>query len=66
MCSPVSADVRCSAGSTSTSGWSSRTAPRSTSRSAVVAVTILVTEATANRVDAVTGTPCPRCATPPA
>ena len=40
--------------------------PRWTKRSGVVAVTILVADSTANRVDSVTGTPCPRCAMPPA
>ena len=49
MCAGVNAAGCCSAGKTSTSGWSSRARPRSTSRSAVTAVAILVIDATANR-----------------
>ena len=66
MCSRVIATGCWSAGSTSTSGWSSRASPRSTSRSAVTAVTILVIDATANRESSATGTPSPRWARPPA
>ncbi len=57
MCAGVSAVGWCSSGRISTSGWSSRMAPRSTSRSAVVAVTIFVTDATANRLASVIATP---------
>ena len=43
----------CSADKSSISGWSSRSSPRSTSPSAVVAVTIFVTQATLKPVSLV-------------